>query len=91
MKLIGFIVILVGLLILIVGYTMWEEPEFSWNGVLNVLYGAVSMISDVGYQLLSCIYSAIIRITSEPSSLLALAIMAIGIGIIAVGVKAISS
>jgi hypothetical protein len=91
MKLIGFIVILAGLLILIVGYTMWEEPEFSWNGVLNVLYGAVSMISDVGYQLLSCIYSAIIRITSEPSSLLALAIMAIGIGIIAVGVKAISS
>jgi hypothetical protein len=91
MKLIGFIVILAGLLILIVGYTMWEEPEFSWNGVLNVLYGAVSMISDVGYQLLSCIYSAIIRITSEPSSLLALAIMAIGIGIIAIGVKAISS
>jgi|GEM_PF-3234438 hypothetical protein len=91
MKLIGFIVILAGLLILIVGYTMWEEPEFSWNGVLNVLYGAVSMISNIGYQLLSCIYSAIIRITSEPSSLLALAIMAIGIGIIAVGVKAISS
>jgi hypothetical protein len=70
---------------------MWEEPEFSWNGVLNVFSKAVSTIFTIGYQLLSFIYSAIIKITSDPSSLLGLAIMAIGIGIIAVGVKTISS
>ncbi len=29
MKLVGFIIILAGLLILIVGYSMWEKPEFS--------------------------------------------------------------
>jgi hypothetical protein len=89
MRLIGFIIILTGLLILVVGYGMWESPEFSWNGVLNVLSEAVSTISNVGYQLLSSIYSAIIKITSEPSSLLALAIMAVGIGIVAVGIKSI--
>ena len=89
MRLIGFIIILTGLLILIVGYGMWESPELDWNGVLNVLSKAVSTISNVGYQLLSCIYSAIIKITSEPSSLLALAIMAVGIGIMAVGIKSI--
>jgi hypothetical protein len=89
MRLIGFIIILTGLLILVVGYGMWESPELDWNGVLNVLSEAVSTISNVGYQLLSAAYSAIIKIMNDPFSGDGLVIMAVGIGIVAVGIKSI--
>jgi hypothetical protein len=91
MRLIGFIIILTGLLILVVGYGMWESPELDWNGVLNVLSEAVSTISNVGYQLLSAAYSAIIKIMNDPFSGVGLVIMAVGIGIVAVGIKSILS